>query len=202
MLARIYGSGFPIKLIVGGVHGREWKYTRLLTKRINEDIESYGTIVVVPRLSRDKIYISTLKEEFYESTAGRNLLNLINILKPHFYLELHAYGKKSFRRLTDPERKEKYGVPPFYKLKSMLLIGSVSDKLLKKVKLDFALALEVPMSKNFSDAFEDAYRVIEIICRARNKEEIIRSLVDYVGSKNFEEYAGKILCWLSSFSYR
>lgn len=199
MKIRMYGCGKPIKMMVGGLHGKEWKYTRLLTNKVSEEDQINGTIFIVSRLSKSKKYVSTLKDEFYETDAGKKLLNLFVILKPEIYLEIHAYSLRSLQRLTDPYRKRKYGVPPFYKFNSGLLLGSVSNKLLSRVKVEAAIALEVPMNKEMLDAYTDALKVISIILSSLNPNDFWMKLLSLNDDSSYINYINKIREWIIKY---
>ena len=141
MMRRIrLGSGNPKRLFVGGLHGDEWKET----SSILESLESpgSGTLVVIPRLT-DRAYISTLDDRFYES-YGRDLISLIDEIRPVIYLELHSYHDRN--PLTDPQRVQKAGVPAYVELEDGVLIGSISPILRRRCfsVRDFCVSFEIP----------------------------------------------------------
>jgi len=197
---RVYGEGGPVKLVAGGLHGREWRTTRKVTDRLPVGRLS-GTLVVAPRVARSEDYISTVRKEYYGSEAGRALLNLLSMVRPSIYVELHAYARRSLERLTDPERIEKCGVPPFYRLRGgYLLIGSVSHHLLSLHPLPAAIALEIPMKKDNSAEVEDALRILRVVCEACDVEDVWRGICEAFDDEGLREYVGRIRSWILGFA--
>jgi len=197
---KIFGEGEPTKLIVGGLHGREWKTTRKLTNNLVPSDEICGTVAIVSRVALTEEYISTLKREYYDSIAGRRLLNLIRIFKPLIYVEIHAYTKKSFNRLTDPNRLEKFNVPPFLKLPGgYLLFGSVSHHLLSLYPIKVGLALELPMKKDIKLELALAKRILSIVFSSCSEDDFwtkIKGL--YKENIEFVSYIDRMRKWLKS----
>ena len=139
----------PTKLFVGGLHGKEGIYTAPILETLATEAIHSGVAIIVPRLVENSKYIGVLSEEYYKSEAGMCLIQLIKNNKPSFYFELHAYGEKSYSKLTDPEREEKIGVPPFVDLGKGILIGSIAPLLRRKfTKNDFCVTLEIPNWKS------------------------------------------------------
>jgi hypothetical protein len=133
------------KLFVGGLHGNEGLYTTPILERLAQEEVSAGEAIIVPCLVENSKYIGVLSEEYYRSEAGIRLLQLIQEYKPSFYFELHAYGKQSYARLTDPERVKKIGVPQFVDLGDEILIGSIAPILRRKfTERDFCMTVEIP----------------------------------------------------------
>jgi hypothetical protein len=135
----------PPKLFVGGLHGKESLYTApILESLANEEVYT-GQAIIVPSLAENSKYIDVLSEEYYGSKEGIKLIRLIENYKPSFYFELHAYGKQSYSRLTDPEREKRIGVPPFVDLREGILIGSIAPILRRKFRENnFCMTIEVP----------------------------------------------------------
>ncbi|MGQ9514389.1 MAG: DUF2119 family protein [Thermoproteota archaeon] len=136
----------PTRLIVGGIHGREWKVTMpILRALVEEGPPPSGKMVVVPRLSPiGSKHTSTLKDAFYEIEEGRKMLALISELMPQIYVELHCYRSGAYNALTDPERRKLSGVPPFVELEEGLLIGSTSRQVRSRLGEAMGITLEIP----------------------------------------------------------
>ena len=135
----------PKRLFVGGLHGDEGKYTAPILERLATENLNAGEATIVPCLVENGKYIGVLTEEYYRSSAGMNLLQLIQDYKPTYYFELHAYGEQSYAKLTDPERVNKIGVPNFVDFGDGVLIGSIAPILRRKFAVrDFCITIEVP----------------------------------------------------------
>jgi len=197
---KIFGEGDPVKLIVGGLHGKEWRTTRKLTNSLVPSSDICGTIAIVSRVALTEEYISTLKREYYDSTAGRRLLNLIRLFKPLIYVEIHAYTKKSFNRLTDPGRLEKFNVPPFLKLPGgFLLFGSISHHLLSLYPIKVGLALELPMKKDIKLELAIARRILNVVFTSCSEDDFWTKITDlYPENSEFISYVNRMRKWLKS----
>jgi hypothetical protein len=136
----------PTRLMLGGIHGREWKTTTpILLALVEEGPPPSGRMVLVPRLSPiGSKHLSTLSHEFYETEEGTNMLALISELRPQIYVELHCYKRSAYKALTDPGRRKSKGVPPFIDLEEGLLIGSTSQHVLPYLEMRMGITLEVP----------------------------------------------------------
>ena len=135
----------PKRLFVGGLHGDEGKYTAPILERLATEKLNAGEATIVPCLVENGKYIGVLSEEYYRSSAGINLLQLIHDYKPTYYFELHAYGEHSYAKLTDCERVNKIGVPNFVDFGDGVLIGSIAPILRRKFAVhDFCITIEVP----------------------------------------------------------
>ena len=117
------GEG-PTKLFVGGVHGNEGATSLKFIEKINVEDLSPGQFYFY-NFDRTP-YISTIKNEYYESEIGQKILNLIEYFEPDFYTELHCYNLKNYDKLTSMERYRKTGIPPLIKLGNHVLVSSVS----------------------------------------------------------------------------
>lgn len=152
----------PAKLFVGGLHGDEGIYTAPILERLAQEELPAGEAIIVPCLVENSEYIGVLSEEYYRSEAGTSLLHLIQEYQPHFYFELHAYGKQSYSQLTDPERVKKIGVPQFVDLDEGILIGSISPILRRKfAEYDFCMTVEVPKWESNNEALKE--KVLEFL---------------------------------------
>lgn len=117
------GNG-PTKLFIGGLHGNEGKTSIRFLKRIKTEYLSSGQFYFY---NFDKSrYISTIKQEYYESEIGLKILELINYFEPDFYTELHCYNLKNYNKLISMDRYKKTGIPPLIKLENHVLVSSVS----------------------------------------------------------------------------
>lgn len=117
------GEG-PVKLIIGGVHGNEGKTAIKFLKSLKKSDFSKGQIYIY-NFDKTK-YISTIDPSYYESELGKKILGLIEKIKPDFYIELHCYNIKNFKKLTSMERFDETGVPPLLDLGEYVLLSSVS----------------------------------------------------------------------------
>ena len=196
MKIRIYGNNDPVKLIVGGLHGREWRVVRGIFRRVKPR-RIGGKVVIVPYLVRGSSYISTLNEKYYSTTAGKKLLKLFRRYQPDIYLEIHGYTRRSLRKLTSPDRINRYGVPPFYKFNNDILIGCVSPHLFRKVDIKSGIAIEVPLKK---DLGEDAYRmassIIEVVIEAASTDDVWTNLSILDDDNNYRDYIDRIKRWI------
>lgn len=114
----------PTKLFLGGVHGNEGKTSIKFIKLIKQEDLSCGQFYFYNFDQTE--YISTIKNEYYESDLGQKILNLIKYFEPDFYTELHCFNLKNYDRLTSMERYEKTGVPPLIPAGNHVLVSSVS----------------------------------------------------------------------------
>ncbi|MEA2075893.1 MAG: DUF2119 domain-containing protein [Euryarchaeota archaeon] len=166
----------PVKLFVGGLHGDEGLYTAPILERLTREGVSAGEVIIVPCLVENSKYIGVLTEEYYRSEAGMHLLQLIQEYKPSFYFELHAYEKQSHARLTDPERVNKIGVPPFVDFGDGILIGSIAPILRNKfTEHDFCMTIEVPKWSCEREAIkEQVLAILRIGLTNSQREEMMR----------------------------
>lgn len=195
----VKGGGLPVKLAVGGLHGREWIVSRRIESKIRSvDWGIVGSFIFVPRVSFDTYYRTTLDISFYRSEAGLNLIRLIKRFKPSIYIEIHGYAKSSLRRLIDPMRLQKKGVPSFFKLKSGLLLGSISPITLSLVDIELPLALELPL-KHRRNALIDCMKLLRLVAESRSVEDTWRILVGYYNDPMFRSYMERMRIWINLF---
>ena len=168
----------PTKLFVGGLHGKECLYTAPILEQLAKDKVYAGRAIIVPCLVEHGKYVDVLSEEYYRSRAGIELLQLIENYKPYFYFELHAYGKHSYSRLTDPERELRIGVPPFVDLGTGILLGSIAPILRSKFsENDFCVTIEVPNWKSEDeDVRAEVLQVLRLALSKVKHEEVIAEL--------------------------
>lgn len=184
------GKG-PTKLFVGGIHGNEGKTTSSIFKSlINTDFSNGKNIIY----NFDETpYISTLKEEYYSSDIGKEIIAIIQRYKPDFYIELHCYNIKNYNRLISPKRREIQGVPPLIDLKNYVLISSVSPLIRKKYFKREAICktLEMPcFNVNPSNSYfnnipdyneklatETYLNIVKLIVKLKNREEFEKEML-------------------------
>lgn len=196
--ARIVGVGEPVKLVVGGVHGKEGRITSIAAKMLPvSDLK--GTLFIIPQLSGGDTYVSTLKRKYYLTDNGKFLINLISRIRPKIYVELHAYRKKALDKLVDPNRLKKYGVPPFYKFPDGVLLGSVSHHLLSMVNVDVALALEIPMRKSIAKGSRILTEVFRSICEAGDSDDLWNKLLCLDDDPYYKLYIDRVKSWMKKF---
>jgi hypothetical protein len=158
-MVEVIGFGRPVKLFVGGLHGREGSITEPILRRVSREIEE-GSLILCNLSTRSK-YITTLNPAYYQTKTGRKLLSLIREYKPEIYIELHSYKRGSYSRLTSPNRRSRMGVPPLVELEDGILFGSISPQIrMSEFKRDdLCLTFDVPET-NMDDG-----KVIEILNR-------------------------------------
>jgi len=177
----------PRRLMIGGVHGREWRTTSpILMTLVDEGVPISGTVVVVPRLcSVGGKHVSTLKRAYYETEEGMRMISLIVELRPQIYVELHCYRPSAYAVLTDYERRRRKGVPPLVDLGNGLLMGSTSQHVLPFLLTPPGILLEVPCRREMR---EDALAILRILrdsddvlgaiqsLRAKHPEQVSRAI--------------------------
>lgn len=143
MKYKLLGTGDPVRLFVGGLHGNEW----IDTSDILEELEppATGSLAVIPLVCKEK-YVSTLEERYY-TTLGRQIIQAVQELKPSIYIEFHSYSKQNQKLLTDAERISKVGVPAYSQLDSDVLLGSVSPVIRREYFPMEALCLSFEIQK-------------------------------------------------------
>lgn len=175
MHLEVHGSGRPVRMIVGGIHGREGLITGPILRSIpTADIT--GTLIIC-NLSDDSPYISTLDALYYQNATGEKLIGLIRAYHPSIYLELHSYKDENLSALTDMKRKEISGVPAFTELEHGVLMGAVSPLIrISEFSLaDFCFILEIPKSQP-SSAIELTHWVIGQVISASSRFEILENM--------------------------
>ena len=114
----------PTKLFLGGVHGNEGKTSIKFIEKLKQEDFSRGQFYFY-NFDKTK-YISTIKNEYYESELGQRILKLIKYFEPDFYTELHCFDLSHYDRLTSLNRYKKTGVPPLIPAGNHVLVSSVS----------------------------------------------------------------------------
>lgn len=176
----------PLRLFVGGVHGRECRTTKpIFEKLVKLRGPRKGSAVVVPCLYMGR-YISTLDPEYLNSKAGRRLARLVERLKPDVYVELHCYKPSSYRNLVSPDRFTLKGVPPLVELEKGVLIGLVSPVLMAKLKLRTPIIVETPCGS--LDNLEVVVRILKTFIDAHSVQEALDAL-----KKRYPEQMGRVL---------
>ncbi|WP_040682821.1 MULTISPECIES: DUF2119 domain-containing protein [Methanothermococcus] len=150
----------PTKLFIGGLHGDEGNYTELILEDLTKEKNYKGKVIIIPKLTENSKYVSTLHKEYYKTGEGKYLIDIIDKYKPNFYFELHSYSDKSYSKLTDPNRADKIGIPPFIDIGDRVLIASISPVLRNKfTQDDFCMTIEIPKWK----VDQSKGRVLEIL---------------------------------------
>ena len=195
MFFKIFGNGDPRRLFIAGIHGNEEAITRPILELLARDIDITRGRLILVSLSGGYPYISTLDKAYYDSTAGKKLLSIIREYRPRIYLELHSYEIKNHSRLTDPDRKNKIGVPSFTELEEKVLIGSVSP-LVRTSEFDtddFCFTLEIP-DPHSEKALRITLDILRLIALSSDRDEIIEKLRGKYpeqtreAQKNFDEF--------------
>jgi len=190
----IFENDFPKKLFLAGIHGNESKYTSEILDELKNEIKDlgiFGNILIVPEITKNSKYYSTLDPEYYKTDAGVSLLELIDRYKPEFYFEIHSYSEKSYSNLTELERVNVKGIPPFVDLNKGVLMASISPILRSKFKeTDLCMTLEVPNWK-VNEVKEIVLEMLQFAVISKNRNEMIE--------KVFEKYpdGAKRAKWLA-----
>jgi hypothetical protein len=178
------GKG-PVRLFVGGVHGKEGLSTIHALKQLKSSDVKNGKLIIYN--CDESKYISTLNKDYYHTAMGREILKLIQYYRPEMYVEPHCYRPLSYHDLTDPHRKDKIGVPPLIELEKGVLIGSVSPFLRTNLfkREDVCLTLEIPCIHKEDGCLEledpciypgqsmEIYlKVLKLIAKSNNRAEI------------------------------
>ena len=164
------GSGLK-RLFIGGVHGKEGLSTIKAIKKLSENDVKDGTLVLYN--CDQSRYISTLNPLYYQSTVGKEILNLINQYQPDMYIELHCYKPESYPALTSIDRIQRVGVPPLIELDKGVLIGSVSPQIRTKIfkKQDICITLEMPCSPS-TETLKVYINFLKILAGAKNRFDL------------------------------
>ncbi|MCQ6963778.1 DUF2119 domain-containing protein [Methanolobus chelungpuianus] len=170
MTYRILGNGEPVRLLVAGLHGSEWKDTSDILENIRAPKE--GTLAVIPVVSKGN-YVSTLDDTYFTG-IGQPIIEAVEGLRPCIYIELHSYSAKNLAALTDPDRLNISGVPPFSRLDHDVLLGSVGPFIRRKYFPPQALCLTFEIQKDNSLSKLHASELIDIVKECISKEEFIR----------------------------
>jgi len=171
------GDG-PTRLFIGGLHGKEGLTTIKALKMVDfEDVKN-GTLIIYNCNPTD--YLSTLKRSYYNTRQGKEILGLIKHYKPSIYVEAHCYKDQNYKRLIDPARKRKVGVPPLIELENGVLIGSVSPHIRTTLfkRWDVCITLEMPciLDKIDNRALRTYTNILKIIASIKNRPELEEKL--------------------------
>ncbi|MCD4846441.1 MAG: DUF2119 domain-containing protein [Methanosarcinales archaeon] len=172
MLKR-YGSGAPVRLLVAGLHGDEWRSTSKRLKGLTTP--TLGTLLVMLKVS-DREYMSTLDKDYYIKYAPL-LLDAIRTYRPQIYLELHSYSSRNFAVLTDKGRLEQEGIPAYIEIESGILMGSVSPHIRVDYFSPYDLCISFEMPKHPS---EESLRVIDRLVGVVKECESRSDFVEYM----------------------
>ncbi|MDI9614699.1 DUF2119 domain-containing protein [Methanothermobacter sp.] len=165
----------PVRLFVGGVHGKEGLTAiRALRKLGFNDIRR-GKLIIYSCNPTE--YMSTLDPNYYRSQQGMEIIGLIEKYQPSTYLEAHCYREESYSRLTDPSRRSMDGVPPLIELEKGVLIGSVSPHIRKKLfrREDICLTIEMPCLRGPEDevdGLEVYVNFLKTVASSETREEL------------------------------
>lgn len=183
------GEG-PTKLFIGGIHGHEGQTSIQLLKRLKKEDFAPGQIYIYNL--NDSPYVSTLKEEFFESPRGLEIINLINKHKPDFYCELHSYNIDNFSYLVGDGRYKSTGVPPLIDCGDYILVSSVSPLIRMKYfeKDTICKTLEIPTLHNM-EKLEYAYKNYGFI-KNKSINRYMNLLYLVTSAKDYLEYQRNI----------
>lgn len=172
----------PLRLIVGGVHGRECRTTKLLLEMLTKTGKPRsGSAVVIPCLYMGK-YVSTLSSNYLNTKACKRLIKIVEASKPDIYVELHCYRLSSYGSLTSLSRINVKGVPPLVEIENGVLIGSISPILKAKLNLDMPILIETPCGKR--ENFKVALKILRVFLMANSAQEALEALGFKHGVKN------------------
>lgn len=158
-------------MFIGGLHGKEGLSTLDALKNIKDDDLSEGTLFI--HNFDESPYISTLNPIYYNSDSGKEVLHLIDSIKPQVYVEAHCYKKESYDKLISLDRWNNVGVPPLIELEKGVLIGSASPSIRTSLfsREDICITLEMACnpSKESLNVYVD---VLRIIASSNNRMEL------------------------------
>ena len=177
------GKG-PKKLFIGGLHGNEGETSYYFLKNLRKEDFSKGQIYIFNFDKSD--YISTLKNEYYESAIGKKVISLIESIKPDFYTELHCYNINHFENLTSLNRIKEKGVPPLIDIGNFILVSSVSPYIRLKYleKETVCKTLEFPCFNKINNNFDLKESInryndfIKIIATVKSRKEFRKEMKD------------------------
>jgi len=193
MLKR-YGSGVPIRLLVAGLHGDEWKSTSERLKQLTPP--GTGTLLILQKVS-DRNYMSTLDKDYYTEYAPQ-LLDTIKTYRPGIYLELHSYSEENFSVLTGVGRLEQEGVPAYIEIESGILMGSVSPHIREDYFSPYDLCISFEMPKNPSEV---SLKVIDQLLDVVKECSRRSSFVEYMKKHYPEQTSAAIKNYLRFYGH-
>ena len=164
------GEG-PMRLFVGGVHGKEGLTTIKALSQIHEDDVPNGKLLIY-NCERSP-YISTLDKRYYQSKIGKEILSIITYYKPVVYVEPHCYKPESYKKLIDLDREKRVGVPPLIELENGVLIGSVSPFIRTTCfkREDICITLEMPCYPS-EESLNVYVNVLKAVAGSRDRAEL------------------------------
>lgn len=170
----------PVRLYVGGLHGREGRVTAPILKALlSEPPPPTGRLVVVPALCFGKKHVSTLSDAYYRTEEGIKLLSLLYAYSPHMYVELHCYRASAYELLTNPSIRARRGVPPLLDVGNGVLLGAAPPKLYAKFNLPLSIVIEVPCR---GGGVNEALRVLRMVRDSYGVEDALQMLeAEYPG---------------------
>jgi len=105
------GGGGITRLILGGLHGREYEVIKKILDRIKPS-PSEGRVVIIPNVNVSGTkYISIINKNYIKSPVGKIYLSILEHYKPDVVVELHVFNSISYENLVNPDRIYKRGVP-------------------------------------------------------------------------------------------
>ena len=169
MIERL-GSGSPVRLFAGGLHGDEWETTTPLMEELTSPLT--GTLLVMSKVSENE-YLSTLDGDYYTHYAV-HLLEAIKEHRPGIYLELHSYSNDNFSILTGEGRLESQGVPAYIEIEAGVLIGSVSPHIRRDYFSPYDLCVSFEMPKRPSgQTLELIGRLLDLVKECRDRDAFV-----------------------------
>ena len=170
MIKRL-GSGSPVRLLAGGLHGDEWETTTPLLEGLTGPLA--GTLLVMSKVSGNE-YLSTLDRDYYTQYAP-HLLEAIKEHHPCIYLELHSYSKDNFSILTGDGRLERHGVPAYIEIEAGVLMGSVSPHIRRDYfcPYDLCVSFEIPKMAS-GQTMEVIGRLLDVVKDCRDRDAFVR----------------------------
>lgn len=161
----------PVRLFIGGIHGKEGISTFKALSQISED-DVYTGCAVIYNCDESK-YISTLNPLYYQTRIGKEILYLIHHYHPDMFIETHCYKNESYQPLIDRDRMSKTGVPPLIELVEKVLIGSISPNIRTTIfnKKNVCITLEMPCNPS-NESLNVYVDFLKIIARARDREDL------------------------------
>ena len=170
MIKRL-GSGSPVRLFAGGLHGDEWETTTPLLEGLTGPLA--GTLLIMSKVSGNE-YLSTLDRDYYTQYAP-HLLEAITEHCPGIYLELHSYSKDNFSILTGDGRLERHGVPAYIEIEAGVLMGSVSPHIRRDYFGPYDLCVSFEMPKRASGkTLEVIGRLLDLVKECRDRDAFVR----------------------------
>jgi len=172
---KIDKSDGPVRIFIGGVHGKEGLTTIELIKEINNDDVVNGKLLLF-NCPYSK-YISTLDPKYYKTEMGKAIIDIIKTHKPEIYVELHCYKPESYHKLINLNRKDEAGVPPLIELENGVLISSVSPYLRTELfkRNDVCITLEMPCNPS-KEAKKVYFEIMKEIAGSDNRMEFENKL--------------------------